>query len=50
MTKKVEKVPCSHLIQFIPVNFGTKAHWKTLSTFLSEECLIMVKALMVFEL
>ncbi len=48
MTKKVEKVPCSHLIQFIPVNFGTKAHWK--GTFLSEECLIMVKALMVFEL
>ncbi len=48
MTKKVEKVPCSHLIRFIPVNFGTKAHWK--STFLSEECLMMVKALMVFEL
>lgn len=28
--KKVENVPCRQLIQFIPVNLETKAHWKNL--------------------
>lgn len=39
--KRVEKVPYSYLIRFIPVNFGTTDHWKTLWVLFS---------LMVFEL